>query len=189
MLRDVRAAVEDWPKIVELARVTIKGMKAGEAGPEGMEARAFLEWMVADHFTFLGQRDYELVQHDIGFGLRAVPGSGLGILRDALRPAGAAGGHAVAAGRRRYHLRLVADLPDQGQFARDGASAGLSGLRRHQADRRGRQGDRRAALYRPVYVHRVPGVGRGDSDRAAQMREHRTARRFPAERAIWPNHW
>ena len=90
VLRDVRAAVEDWPKIVELARVTVKGMKAGEAGPEGMEARAFLEWMVADHFTFLGQRDYELVQHDIGFGLRAVPGSGLGILRDELRPAGAA---------------------------------------------------------------------------------------------------
>ncbi len=90
VLRDVRAAVEDWPKIVELARVTVKGMKAGEAGPEGVEARAFLEWMVADHFTFLGQRDYELVQHGDGFGLRAVPGSGLGILRDELRPAGAA---------------------------------------------------------------------------------------------------
>ncbi|MGF6770282.1 glutamate dehydrogenase [Paraburkholderia sp. GAS199] len=90
VLRDVRAAVEDWPKIVELARVTIKGMKAGEGGPEGLEARAFLEWMVADHFTFLGQRDYELVRHDVGYGLRAVPGSGLGILRDALRPVGAA---------------------------------------------------------------------------------------------------
>ncbi|MFM0339124.1 NAD-glutamate dehydrogenase [Paraburkholderia fungorum] len=90
VLRDVRSAVEDWPKIVELARVTIKGMKAGEAGPEGVEARAFLEWMVADHFTFLGQRDYELVQHGTGFALRAVPGSGLGILRDALRPSGAA---------------------------------------------------------------------------------------------------
>ncbi|MFP3567900.1 NAD-glutamate dehydrogenase [Paraburkholderia sp. SIMBA_030] len=89
VLRDVRAAVEDWPKIVERARATIKGMKAGEAGPEGVEARAFLEWMVADHFTFLGQRDYELVQHDIGYGLRAVPGSGLGILRDGQRTAGA----------------------------------------------------------------------------------------------------
>jgi glutamate dehydrogenase len=90
VLRDVRAAVEDWPKIVELARVTVKGMKTGEAGPEGVEARAFLEWMVADHFTFLGQRDYELVQHGSGFGLRAVPGSGLGILRDAPRPEGTA---------------------------------------------------------------------------------------------------
>jgi len=45
VLRDVRAAVEDWPKIVELARATIKDMKAGEAGAEGLEARAFLEWM------------------------------------------------------------------------------------------------------------------------------------------------
>jgi len=85
VLRDVRAAVEDWPKIVELARVTIKAMKVGESGPDAMEARAFLEWMVADHFTFLGHRDYELVQQGTGYGLRAVPGSGLGIMRDELR--------------------------------------------------------------------------------------------------------
>ena len=87
---DVRAAVEDWPKIVEIARATIKDMKARETGVEGAEARAFLEWMVDDHFTFLGQRDYELVSHDVGFGLRALPESGLGILRDTLRPMGAA---------------------------------------------------------------------------------------------------
>jgi glutamate dehydrogenase len=90
VLGDVRAAVEDWPKIVAIARGTIKDMKARDTGVEGAEARAFLEWMVDDHFTFLGQRDYELVSHDVGFGLRALPDSGLGILRDALRPFGAA---------------------------------------------------------------------------------------------------
>ena len=90
VLGDVRASVEDWPKIVEIARATIKDMKGRETGVEGAEARAFLEWMVDDHFTFLGQRDYELVSHDVGFGLRALPESGLGILRDALRPVGAA---------------------------------------------------------------------------------------------------
>ncbi|MGH8780226.1 NAD-glutamate dehydrogenase [Paraburkholderia sp.] len=90
VLGDVRAAVEDWPKIVDMARATIKEMKARETGAEGVEARAFVEWMAADHFTFLGQRDYELVAHGDGLGLRGVPGSGLGILREALREPGAA---------------------------------------------------------------------------------------------------
>ncbi|MBV8627772.1 MAG: NAD-glutamate dehydrogenase, partial [Paraburkholderia sp.] len=82
VLGDVRAAVEDWPAIVNIARETIKDMKAHETGAEVAEARAFVEWMVADHFTFLGQRDYDLVSLDDGYGLRGVPGSGLGILRD-----------------------------------------------------------------------------------------------------------
>ncbi|SEA95586.1 NAD-glutamate dehydrogenase [Paraburkholderia sartisoli] len=90
VLADVRAAVEDWSKIVDIARNTIKDMKAHEKSPEAVEARAFLEWMAVDHFTFLGQRDYELVSHGGGFGLRGVPGSGLGILRETQRPAGSA---------------------------------------------------------------------------------------------------
>ncbi|WP_026121575.1 NAD-glutamate dehydrogenase [Paraburkholderia kururiensis] len=89
VLGDVRAAVEDWPRMIETARATIKEMKAHETTPEGVEARAFVEWMAADHFTFLGQRDYELVEHDGGLALRGVPGSGLGILREGLRQPGA----------------------------------------------------------------------------------------------------
>ncbi|MEX3936775.1 NAD-glutamate dehydrogenase [Paraburkholderia phymatum] len=88
VLGDVRAAVEDWPKIVEIARATIKDMAVRETSPEGVEARAFLEWMVADHFTFLGQRDYELVTQDGQYGLRGVAGSGAGILRESMRPQG-----------------------------------------------------------------------------------------------------
>ncbi|GAB2894373.1 NAD-glutamate dehydrogenase [Paraburkholderia jirisanensis] len=90
LLGDVRASVEDWPKIVEIARSTIKDMAARETTADGVEARAFLEWMVADHFTFLGQRDYELVSHGGGFGLRSIAGSGLGILREAARGGSAA---------------------------------------------------------------------------------------------------
>ncbi|QBR03080.1 NAD-glutamate dehydrogenase [Paraburkholderia pallida] len=89
VLGDVRAAVEDWPKIVEVARGTIKTMKARESSAEDVESRAFLEWMAADHFTFLGQRDYALVEHGDGFALRGVEGSGLGILRESLRAPGA----------------------------------------------------------------------------------------------------
>jgi glutamate dehydrogenase len=88
VLGDVRASVEDWPKIVDIARATIQEMRAHEKSAEGVEARAFVEWMVADHFTFLGQRDYALVAHDGGFALRGVDGSGLGILREALRAPG-----------------------------------------------------------------------------------------------------
>ncbi|WP_233872961.1 NAD-glutamate dehydrogenase [Paraburkholderia adhaesiva] len=89
ILVDVRASVEDWPKILDVARETIKIMKSREKTAEDIEARAFLEWMVADHFTFLGQRDYSLVSLDNGFGLRGMPESGLGILRAAMRPPGA----------------------------------------------------------------------------------------------------
>lgn len=85
VLGDVRASVMDWPKIIEVARATIGELKAQDTSPDGIEARAFLEWMVADHFTFLGHRDYELVRQDGGFALRGVPGSGAGILREGLR--------------------------------------------------------------------------------------------------------
>ncbi|WP_118180370.1 NAD-glutamate dehydrogenase [Paraburkholderia phosphatilytica] len=89
VLGDVRASVEDWPKMIDTARRTIAEMKARESGADAVEARAFVEWMVADHFTFLGQRDYELVKHGDGLGLRGVPGSGQGLLREDRRPAGA----------------------------------------------------------------------------------------------------
>ncbi len=88
VLGDVRSSVEDWPKIIDIARSTIKDMKARETTAEETEARAFLEWMVADHFTFLGHRDYALVSHGSGFALRGMEGSGLGILREALRTPG-----------------------------------------------------------------------------------------------------
>ena len=81
-LGDVRAAVEDWPLMDERLRATIGNPAAYETGDEGDEAKAFLEWVRADHYTFLGQRDYELVFQDGRFGLRGLPDSGLGILRE-----------------------------------------------------------------------------------------------------------
>ena len=40
-----------------------------------------LDWLADDHFTFLGYREYNLEHGDDGDRLRAVPGTGLGILR------------------------------------------------------------------------------------------------------------
>jgi glutamate dehydrogenase len=87
VLGDVRAAVEDWPKMQAVAQETIKALAARGSSDEAAEARAFLEWMVADHFTFLGLRDYALVPHEGEFALRGVQGTGAGILRESQRPA------------------------------------------------------------------------------------------------------
>ncbi|WP_019449263.1 NAD-glutamate dehydrogenase [Cupriavidus sp. BIS7] len=91
ILGDVRAAVEDWPRMKQIAQDTIGNMSGGPdaATPESVEARAFLEWMMDDHFTFLGHRDYELITRDGQYLLRGVQGSGAGILREALRDPGA----------------------------------------------------------------------------------------------------
>jgi glutamate dehydrogenase len=84
VLGDVRAAVEDWQPMRERAEAIAAdlGERFGERGSvhEAREAEAFLGWLADEHFTFLGYREYELVDED-GEGLRSVPGSGLGILR------------------------------------------------------------------------------------------------------------
>lgn len=87
VLGDVRAAVEDWQPMRDITQATITDMERAPdaASPDSTEARAFLQWMLDDHLTFLGQRDYELVAQDGRYFLRGVPGSGAGILRESLR--------------------------------------------------------------------------------------------------------
>jgi glutamate dehydrogenase len=84
VLDEVRVAVDDWHAMREKTRALID--EFDERPPpidkrELDEVKAFLAWLALDHFTFLGYRDYELVHEDGESGLRAVPGSGLGILR------------------------------------------------------------------------------------------------------------
>ena len=86
VLADVRAAVEDWQEMRERARAIVAGLEESPppVDPEELaEAKALLEWIVDDHFTFLGYREYDLVGDDGEAALRRVPGTGLGILRDA----------------------------------------------------------------------------------------------------------
>ncbi len=45
------------------------------------EIAALLRWLADGHFTFLGYREYDLADGPDGMALRAVPGTGLGILR------------------------------------------------------------------------------------------------------------
>ncbi|MGH3106455.1 MAG: NAD-glutamate dehydrogenase, partial [Rubrobacteraceae bacterium] len=85
VLRQVRAAVEDWPDMRERVHEIVSEIDENpppveDEDPE--EARAFLEWIADDNFSFLGYREYDLLTEDGEDLLRSVPGTGLGILRE-----------------------------------------------------------------------------------------------------------
>ncbi|MDN3028704.1 NAD-glutamate dehydrogenase [Streptomyces sp. S.PB5] len=83
VLSDVREAVEDWEKMRDAAlrmaeELPTEPVASDLREQEIEEARELLRWLAADHFTFLGYREYQLRDDD---SLAAVPGTGLGILR------------------------------------------------------------------------------------------------------------
>ena len=89
VLDDVRLAVADWKKMQERVLEIVKGLDehAPPIPPEELaEGQAFLRWLAANHFTFLGCRSHELVEVDGEDALKIVPDSSLGILRDAPVP-------------------------------------------------------------------------------------------------------
>jgi glutamate dehydrogenase len=80
VLLDVRVAVEDYPKMTETALQLAD--RLGNEGPKApAETQALLRWLADNHFTFLGYREYDLVEGERGMALAPVPGTGLGILR------------------------------------------------------------------------------------------------------------
>ncbi len=89
-LGDVRAAVEDWAAMREALRRSIADLRASPppVDPEELaETRAFLEWIENNHFTFLGFATYRVEPAGGGGSggsdrYAAVPGTGLGLLRD-----------------------------------------------------------------------------------------------------------
>ena len=84
VLRLVEEAVEDWQKMITRAEETIEllGRVAAARRPSrgGGLARELLGWLNANHFTFLGYREYALVERR-GPAFEPVPATGLGILR------------------------------------------------------------------------------------------------------------
>ncbi|WP_406100518.1 NAD-glutamate dehydrogenase [Streptomyces canus] len=93
VLSDVREAVEDWEKMRDAALRMADELPAEPVATdlrdmEIDEARELLRWLAANHFTFLGYREYQLRPDD---SLAAVPGTGLGILRSDPQHAGEEG--------------------------------------------------------------------------------------------------
>ena len=88
-LADVRACVRDWRAMRDRARaiadeLATRPMPADDA--QRAEAQEFLRWVAADHFTFLGYREYEVAHANGEDVLRAKAGSGLGVLRGSDAP-------------------------------------------------------------------------------------------------------
>ena len=109
-LHDVRVSTSDWLEMLG-ALDTVRDdldehpppCDPGELG----EGKALLRWLTDEHFTFLGYRKYDLEREANGGDLlRAVPGSGLGILRN---PPGAGSGTAAGALSDRFS-RLPAEI-------------------------------------------------------------------------------
>ncbi|MBT8091911.1 MAG: NAD-glutamate dehydrogenase, partial [Gammaproteobacteria bacterium] len=83
VLVDVRLAVRDWGKMRQRMRLTRDLLEYGPAGADPLlraESQALLDWMVDDHFTFLGYREYELKKSGKRQILKSVSGTGLGVL-------------------------------------------------------------------------------------------------------------
>jgi glutamate dehydrogenase len=112
VLADVSRAVLDFPAMAERGRRMIQLAGAGAAryaDDEVDETVAFLEWLLQDHFIFLGYREYRIADGTIG----GRPRLGLGILADEASsafarppPLDACRGHARACARGRPARRL-----------------------------------------------------------------------------------
>ena len=85
VLSDVRESVEDWPKMqldCQQIAADLETDPPKTIDPEEIvQTRRLLLWLADDHFTFLGYREYTLESQDGEDVLRAIPGTGLGLLR------------------------------------------------------------------------------------------------------------
>jgi glutamate dehydrogenase len=139
VLGDVRAAVADWPAMLEQAQAIVRDFqqRPPPVDPEETsETIDLLEWM-RDNFTFLGFREYEIAEEEGEEVLRAVPGSGLGILRQS-------GGAPISAS----FARLP---PDVRRMARHKHLLNLT------------KANSRATVHRPAYLDYI-GVKRFDAN-------------------------
>jgi len=81
VLGEVRLAVQDWRPMLERVNAIVADLKTNPPPlpvDEIAEAIQFLQWLTADHFTFLGMRDYVFDGH----ALKPDFDSALGIMRD-----------------------------------------------------------------------------------------------------------
>ena len=90
VLRLVEEVVEDWAKMKLRSEETVAyldGLTSGavidgvDRSEEIASAREILAWLNDNHFSFLGYREYELVEEDGSPQLIPLPGTGLGVLR------------------------------------------------------------------------------------------------------------
>ncbi len=165
VLRDVRESVEDWGRMRQQVNEIVAELTAQPpvslSHEEVERGVAFLNWLAGDHFTFLGYREYHLEREGDGEYLRGVPGTGAGILRNDPDMSTASFGKlpAVAAETAREHTLLVLAKANSRSTVHRPAYLDYVG---REDVRRGRRGDRRATLPRPVLERRLHRVGLAD---------------------------
>lgn len=84
VLRDLKSCVFDWAKMRDKALEIADDLSNRAVplnGDAAAEATAYLKWVAANHFTFLGYREYAVVNENGEDVLKPASGSGLGILR------------------------------------------------------------------------------------------------------------
>jgi glutamate dehydrogenase len=85
VLADVRAATSDWKQMRARAADILASLDKAPASlpsDEVAEAKAFLQWLNDDHFTYLGYREYDFLGDGDAATISIPPKTGLGILRD-----------------------------------------------------------------------------------------------------------
>ena len=138
VLGDVAAAVEDWQAMrAEVHEAIAELEQSPPPIPEEEldEARALLQWMHDDHFTFLGYREYEIRTEGGEDVLASVDGTGLGILR--------------VTGEQPHSLSFSKLTPEVRRLAREKTLLNLT------------KANSRATVHRPAYLDYV-GVKRFD---------------------------
>lgn len=88
VLQDVQLVVNDWTAMRQTMQDIVKEYRSTAMQkilPNMLESKAFLVWLLDDHFTFLGYRDYDIKGQDESLALTVVSGSGMGVLRDETR--------------------------------------------------------------------------------------------------------
>jgi glutamate dehydrogenase len=86
VLRDVRVVVSGWKPMRERMLAVIDDLQRAPPplpADEVAETRDFLAWLTDNHFTYVGYRSHDLRERPEGIALAIVPGSGLGVLREA----------------------------------------------------------------------------------------------------------
>ncbi len=87
VLTDVKAATEDWqPCLNKMQSVIDEFKQSPSLKQEVIDELKFLQWLHNNHFVFLAYREYEIVKQGDNLGFKALPGTGLGILRDSILP-------------------------------------------------------------------------------------------------------
>ena len=85
VLANVRASVDDWQEMRAHAVAVCKELEKHPpklAKEDLEEGKAFLTWLSDNHFTFLGYREYEVIEEDGKTRMTVAEDSGRGILRD-----------------------------------------------------------------------------------------------------------